>query len=237
MIDFIHHVPQSVESLDLSVEGGREWSRRLHEDEVYRRRLTYLDHNGLDLLSIGLHTLSMRLRALTLSHMRISKALFWPSAESSTNASYWPNLEQLQVLNMPPYDIDGSPLLCLDPPLTREDLLLAIDGFSNRREYIRSANMSVLYQAIGQAARQMPRLDSVCLSLLKFRTGEESRESLNFSRDKNARTARLRINTQWEYRLGEEVISAWGLEGDVAEESRRTMDVTLPWYVEPREDQ
>ena len=108
MIDFIHHVPQSVESLDLSVEGGREWSRRLHEDEVYRRRLTYLDHNGLDLLSIGLHTLSMRLRALTLSHMRISKALFWPSAESSTNASYWPNLEQLQVLNMPPYDIDGK---------------------------------------------------------------------------------------------------------------------------------
>lgn len=97
--------------------------------------------------------------------------------------------------------------------------------------------MSVLYQAIGEAARQMPRLDSVCLSLLNFRTGEESRESLKFSRDKNARTARLRINTQWEYRLGEEVISAWGLEGDVAEEFRRTMDVTLPWYVEPREDQ
>lgn len=108
MVDLIHCVPQHVESLELSVQRFREWSRALHDVLPPGSRMTYLDANGLDLLSIGLHTLSMRLRSLTLSHIRISKALFWPLPENSIRSPYWPNLERLQVVNMPPYNIDGK---------------------------------------------------------------------------------------------------------------------------------
>ncbi|GAT27143.1 similar to An01g06790 [Aspergillus luchuensis] len=239
MIDFIRCVPSSVESLELSVMPKREWSHCIHEDEFYGLRLTYVGLNEMDYLSTRLHNLSMRLQSLTLSHMRISKALFWPSAENSTNAPYWPKLERLRVLNVPPYNEDGSPLLGLDPPLTREAARRESlvnpppkDRFSDRREYIKSADLGILYRAMGTAAQRMPRLQIMGLSLLNYRTGEESNESLEFSRDKSARIAHLRINTQWGYRPGMEVISAWGLEGAVAEEFYHTMDVVLPWYVE-----
>ncbi|OJJ74820.1 hypothetical protein ASPBRDRAFT_27815 [Aspergillus brasiliensis CBS 101740] len=244
MIDFIHCVPQSVESLELSVKGDRECSLWLHVD-TRSQPVTYLDPNGLDILSIRLHTLSMRLGELTLTHIRISKALFWPSTQGSTNASYWPNLERLQVLKMPPYNIDGSLLLGLRAPLRVEQLFQGwlSDDFStntptDQREYIKSDQMGVLYQAMGQAARHMPRLQIMRLSLLhyRYRTGIESGEFLEFNRGKDARIAHLRINTQWGYQIGEEVISAWGLEEETAEQFRRTMDVTMPWYVEPRED-
>lgn len=108
MIDFIRCVPSSVESLELSVMPKREWSHCIHEDEFYGLRLTYVGLNEMDYLSTRLHNLSMRLQSLTLSHMRISKALFWPSAENSTNAPYWPKLERLRVLNVPPYNEDGK---------------------------------------------------------------------------------------------------------------------------------
>lgn len=133
----------------------------------------------------------------------------------------------------------GSPLLGLDPPLTREAAVQESlanpppkDRYSDRREYIKSADLGILYRAMGTAAQRMPRLQIMGLSLLNYRTGEESDESLEFSRDKSARIAHLRINTQWGYRPGMEVISAWSLEGAVAEEFYNTMDVVLPWYVE-----
>ncbi|PYH36898.1 uncharacterized protein BO87DRAFT_457203 [Aspergillus neoniger CBS 115656] len=217
----------------------REWSPFLHNDELRNHRLTYVGLSGMDYLSTRLHNLSMRLQSLTLSHIRISKALFWPSAENSTNAPYWPKLERLRVLNVPPYNEDGSPLIGLDPPLTREAAVRESlanrspkDRFPDRREYIKSADIGILYRDMGKAAQRMPRLQIMGLSLLNYRTGEESNESLEFSRDKSARIAHLRINTQWGYRPGMEVISAWGLEGAVAEEFYETMDVVFPWYVE-----
>ncbi|GKZ32470.1 hypothetical protein AbraIFM66950_001923 [Aspergillus brasiliensis] len=145
---------------------------------------------------------------------------------------------------MPPYNIDGTLLHGVRAPLTvrelyRDWLSDAAAGYrpSDRHEYIKSDKMDVLYQGMGQAARQMPRLQIMRLSLLDHHcAGPESGEFLEFNRDKDARVARLKINTQWDYRIGEEVISAWGLEGETAEQFRRTMNVTLPWYVEPRED-
>lgn len=138
--------------------------------------------------------------------------------------------------------VTGSTLLGVDPPLTRSHLLFE-GAYSwkwrcDRWEYIKCDDIGILYQAMGQAARQMPRLQRMRLSLLNYHSnmGSESGEYLDFNREKDARIAHLRINTQWGYQIGEEVISAWGLEGETAEQFRRTMDVTLPWYVEPRED-
>jgi hypothetical protein len=70
----------------------------------------YLNPQGFDELSIGLRTLSMRLRKLKLKYVRISSALFWPgeSENVDTTGLCWPNLEELLIQEVPPFTADGK---------------------------------------------------------------------------------------------------------------------------------
>jgi hypothetical protein len=70
----------------------------------------YLSFRGLDEVSIALRTLSMRLKVLHLSNVRINSELFWPSPEEDNvivDTLHWPVLEDITITDVPPYTADG----------------------------------------------------------------------------------------------------------------------------------
>lgn len=70
----------------------------------------YLSVSGLDEVLIAFRTLSMRLRVLHLSNIRINSELFWPSPEEDNgivDTLHWPMLEDIEITDMPPYTADG----------------------------------------------------------------------------------------------------------------------------------
>lgn len=99
---YISLVPQSVETFTYKIERYSEFALNPAVDAA-----NYLSSTtGLDEFSIALRNLSMRLRELHLEYVRISSALFWPSTKeedaSKQSKLYWPNLEVLEILSMPP---------------------------------------------------------------------------------------------------------------------------------------
>ncbi|KAI9926940.1 hypothetical protein MW887_003318 [Aspergillus wentii] len=179
-------------------------------------------YNGLDQFSIALRTLSMRLRELRLEYVRVSSSLFWPSQDEGTSqtAPCWPNLEVLEVLEVPPNTPDGNlPQSLLKTILTRweyETYYFGPLGIINSHE------VDKLYIAIAKAAHQMPRLRRL---YHLFRGEYESSEWLEFERDDTG-SARLSINSQFEYEIGEGVIAAWGL-GEMADEFKKRHHITM----------
>lgn len=70
----------------------------------------YLSARGLDELSIAFRTLSMRLRFLHLTNVRVNSELFWASPEEEgviIDTLHWPVLEVITILYTPPYTADG----------------------------------------------------------------------------------------------------------------------------------
>lgn len=51
----------------------------------------------------------MRLKEVHLEDVRVSSALFWPDTEEGIDKTtlYWPNLEILEILEIPPNLPDG----------------------------------------------------------------------------------------------------------------------------------
>ncbi|RHZ49205.1 hypothetical protein CDV55_101705 [Aspergillus turcosus] len=224
-------VPPSVEEFEYEIAPQREMSRTPVEDAA-----NYLSFRGLDEVSIALRTLSMRLKVLHLSNVRINSELFWPSPEEdnvTVDTLHWPMLEDIEITDMPPYTADGKWILDNDPDI---ETFVEMDGPDDQWDYdemgfdarglIRSHEVDKLYSAIGKAAQRMPRL-----RFLEFKFRDETPrqvdwECLTFYRDRKTGGAELMIGTVWEYDLGEEVITAWGLEGEKAEKFR------TDWMVE-----
>jgi hypothetical protein len=93
------------------------------------------------------------------------------------------------------------------------------------RGLIRSDEVDKLYSAMGKAAQRMPRLRFLEFRFRGETPSQEDWECLLFFRDEKTGEADLMISTDWEYKLGEEVITAWGLEGEKAEELRKYLRV------------
>ncbi|KAF7166689.1 hypothetical protein CNMCM5623_000233 [Aspergillus felis] len=215
-------VPPSVEEFEYEIAPGREMSWTPVEDAA-----NYLSVRGLDELSIAFRTLSMRLRVLHLTSVRVNSELFWASPLEDrviVDTLHWPVLEVITITDTPPYTADGNWILEVDP--TKEPLM-EMEDFDNGWDYdelgfdarglIRSDEVDKLYSAMGKAAKRMPRLRYLEFG---FRGETADWEGLIFFRNLETSEARLEINTDWEYYLGEEVITAWGLEGEKAEEFR-----------------
>lgn len=91
-----------------------------------------------------------------------------------------------------------------------------------KRGLIKSSQVDKLHKAMGHAAQKMPRLRRLKFSF-RGEIGEAgSNEYLDFSRDLATGRTRLNINTEWQYTMGEGLISAWGLKGEKADEFRDT---------------
>ncbi|GIK04040.1 hypothetical protein Aspvir_008115 [Aspergillus viridinutans] len=215
-------VPPSVEEFEYEIAPDREMSWTPVDDAA-----NYLSVRGLDELSIAFRTLAMRLIVLHLTNVRVNSELFWASPEEDrviVDTLNWPVLEVITITNTPPYTADGKWILEVDP--NREPLMEMADfdngwnydelGF-DARGLIRSDEVDKLYSAMGKAAQRMPRLRYLEFG---FRGETGDWESLIFSRNLQTREAHLEISTEWEYDLGDEVITAWGLEGEKAEEFR-----------------
>jgi hypothetical protein len=118
----------------------------------------------------------------------------------------------------------GKWILHVDPD---QEPLMEMEDFDDGWDYdelgfesrglIRSDEVDKLYSAMGKAAQRMPQLRYLEVSL----RGENGDwECLMFSRNLETQEAHLKISTEWGYDLGEEVITAWALEGEKAEEFR-----------------
>jgi hypothetical protein len=70
----------------------------------------YLSVRGLDEPSIAFRTLSMRLRVLHLTNVRVNCELLWASPEEDgviVDTLHWPVLEVITITDTPPYTADG----------------------------------------------------------------------------------------------------------------------------------
>ncbi|KAF7118654.1 hypothetical protein CNMCM5793_008192 [Aspergillus hiratsukae] len=218
-------VPPAVEEFEYEIAPQREMSWTPVEDAA-----SYLSFRGLDEVSIALRTLSMRLKVLHLSNVRINSELFWPSAEEDNvigDALHWPMLEDLEITDMPPYTADGKWILDNDPDI---ETFVEMEDFDDQWDYdemgfdrrglIRSDEVDKLYSAMGKAAQRMPRLRFLVFKFRDETPGDGVWECLTFYRVQKTGKVELSIGTVWEYNLGEEVITSWGLEGEKAEEFR-----------------
>lgn len=95
-----------------------------------------------------------------------------------------------------------------------------------QRGLIQSQELDALYQAMGQAVQRMPRLRLLKFSLRGENTDAEDSEFLEFSRDETSRETQLKMGTEWNYHLGDDVLAAWSwcLEGEKAKELRQTLE-------------
>jgi hypothetical protein len=114
-VDYLHYIPSSVEVFKYKIDYKREMSFNPAHNAA-----NYLSRQGLDELSIGLRTLSMRLCRLKLKYVRISGALFWPGEAEAVDTAglYWPRLEELLIKEVPPYTADG---MCFELHTRRPD--------------------------------------------------------------------------------------------------------------------
>ncbi|PLB51992.1 hypothetical protein P170DRAFT_506899 [Aspergillus steynii IBT 23096] len=233
LADHLPLVPSSVETFKYTLYHRREMSYEYWGDAA-----NYLSPSGRDELSIAFGTLGTRLRTLTLDGVRISPQFFYSPSRSngeSMKVMHWPHLEVLQILDMPPYTADGKWIIDEDAEKEnnaryRRSLCGPRDMWTaheyGKRGLMKNHQLDKLYQAMGRAARQMPRL-----RLLSFTfRGEmckdfsdvnfDTSESLHLSRDRESSAGtRLEINTVWKYQLGNDVISAWGLEREPIEKT------------------
>ncbi|GIJ91463.1 hypothetical protein Asppvi_010429 [Aspergillus pseudoviridinutans] len=211
-------VPPSVEEFEYEISPEREMSWAPVENAA-----NYLSVRGLDELSIAFRTLSMRLRVLHLTSVRVNSELFWASPQEDrviVDTLHWPLLEVITITDTPPYTADGNWILEVDP---NKGPLMEMEDFDNGWDYdelgfdarglIRSDEVDKLYSAMGKAAQRMPRLRYLEFG---FRSGTTDSEGLIFGRNMETEEAYLVINTDWEYDLGEEVMTAWGSEGEKA---------------------
>ncbi|RHZ67978.1 uncharacterized protein CDV56_109650 [Aspergillus thermomutatus] len=225
-------LPLSVEEFEYEIAPEREMSWTPVQDAA-----NYLSVRGLDKLSIAFRTLSMRLRVLRLNNVRVNSELFWASPEEDSVISdtlHWPVLEVIEITDTPPYTADGKWILDNDPDkkafMEMEDFDSGWDyeemGF-NTRGLIRSDEVDKLYSAMGKAARRMPRLRYLEFRFRGETPTQEDWECLIFFQHSETGEAGLAICTEWKYNLGEEVIAAWGLEGEKAKEFRTYWTIQL----------
>jgi hypothetical protein len=107
----LHLVPKSVDTFEYRIDYQRELSYNPAQDAT-----SYLNPRGMDEFSFAFRSLSTRLRKLELEYVRVSSSLFWPGAgeeKYDTASLNWPRLEELLILEVPPYTADG--MLCLPP--------------------------------------------------------------------------------------------------------------------------
>ncbi|RDW86521.1 uncharacterized protein DSM5745_03163 [Aspergillus mulundensis] len=225
---YLPMLPEFVESLVYQVPFIREFA-----DNPFINAVDYSTTAGLDDFSIALRGLSMRLRSLVLSGVRINSSLFWPSPEENNPIEpYWPKLEELRVYNMPPFKTDGEWMLDNDlsqSPNTEHDLSdigfwdYAERGFAPR-QIAQSHEFDKILQAMGQAARNMPQLRYMHFALpVPDETDEPDLEApgaLYFWRNETSGRCCLNIAPNWGYHIGDEVLSAWGVPSSFAKEFR-----------------
>ncbi|KAI9932457.1 hypothetical protein ASPWEDRAFT_166111 [Aspergillus wentii DTO 134E9] len=227
VVKYLPLIPESVDTLTYELSSQRELAPNPMSNAG-----NYLSNN-LDNFSIAFRMLSMRLRELRLHDVRISSSFFWPCEYENASPAdqYWPNLEVLEVIDVPPFTADGKWIIDDDPNKDWEGDLDTYgweydSDYYAMRGIIKSHEVDHLYIAMAKAARQMPRLRR-----LKFcfrgEVGERgSMEYLKFDRDETGK-ARLSISTEWEYSLGEGVIKAWELKGNKADGFRNKWSVSL----------
>lgn len=73
----------------------------------------------------------------------------------------------------------------------------------------------------------MPRLHKFKHSFRGADSDCGSFEYLDFKRDFVTGQTRLEISSEWEYKMGEGVVSAWGLKGETADEFREKGCVSM----------
>ncbi|KAL4783344.1 hypothetical protein BJX76DRAFT_368471 [Aspergillus varians] len=233
LVDHLSLVPESEETFTYSIGCQREMAIN-----PARNAANYISSQGLDELSIAFRTLSMRLRELHFDYgVRVSSALFWPVAEERVDkrSLYWPRLEVLKVIDVPPYTADGEWILDNDPEKdcvrdVEDDSLEPWSYFCDyyaERGLIKSREVDRLYEAMGLAARRMPRLRQLEFSFRGEFSELGNTDWLKFRRDLVTGKTMLSFSTDWEYAMGEKVTSAWGLEGEKADEFQRTGSVSL----------
>ncbi|KAL2828843.1 hypothetical protein BJY01DRAFT_228213 [Aspergillus pseudoustus] len=215
--------PESVETFKYEVDDLREMSWNPLHDAA-----NYLSPHGVDELSIAFRSLSTRLRKLYLASVRISSSLFWPApgeTDSDATALHWPKMEEMLILDVPPYTADGKWILDTDPGRwcaydleadPDQDWEYDLTPYG-QRGIIKAAEADKLYEAMGHAARRMPRLRRLHFTL-RAEDGEEGlTELLEFDRDLTSGKAWLGIESDSDtYTPGEEVRAAWGVPGNSA---------------------
>ncbi|OJJ50369.1 hypothetical protein ASPZODRAFT_13453 [Penicilliopsis zonata CBS 506.65] len=204
--DTIHFLPPHLDTFELSIWNDMSLS-------PMHNAVDYLSVSGRDELSISLRVLSMRLRNIRLRGVRISSDLFWPVQDDEP---FWLNLEQFEVLDMPPYSADGlwllynDPFKTIDAPQTIDEAWEYEDerGYG-KRGIVNSAEVDKLYVAAAYAVQKMPCLKQLTL---EFR-GESSQDgacnTLSFVRNLNEGSASLVVRSQGGYKPGEATRLAW----------------------------
>ncbi|OJJ78801.1 uncharacterized protein ASPGLDRAFT_78010 [Aspergillus glaucus CBS 516.65] len=184
-------VPDSVETFTYSIAPQRELALNPARDAA-----KYLPANGLDEFSSTFRSFSMRLKEVHLEDFR--------RRASTRRLLYWPNLEILEILEIPPNlpdDWEGDIEENFTEPWEYDSEYYA------KRGLIKSSQVDKLYKAMGHAAQKMPRLRRLKFSF-RGEIGEAgSNEYLDFSRDLATGRTRLNINTEWQYTIGEGLIS------------------------------
>lgn len=104
-----------------------------------------------------------------------------------------------------------------------------VDRGIYKRRLVQSQELDAIYQAMGWAAQNMPQLRKLNLSLHSG-FGTDPSDYLNFDRDVNSKKATLSINTYYEYHIGEDVLSAWGLQDKRAEEFRQNKTIAFDYW-------
>ncbi|KAL3456431.1 hypothetical protein BJX64DRAFT_296675 [Aspergillus heterothallicus] len=223
--DGLSLVPESVEMFEYKISNRRELS---YSPEY--AAANYLNSQGLDELSIAFRSFSTRLRKMKLEFVRISSALFWPSAggeELDTACMNWPKLEELLILQVPPYAANGEWIIDNDPERfceaefdedPEEGWCYESDGYG-LRGLMRSEEADKMYAAIGHAAKRMPRLKRLEFSFRAEVEDHEPTETLQFETNHITGKSQLEIRTSRRYKMGERVITAWGLQGNPAVEA------------------
>ncbi|KAG9516338.1 hypothetical protein KCV07_g6913, partial [Aureobasidium melanogenum] len=132
-------LPTSVRRLDI------DWTYlTAHESSVRTSPPTFAFQP--DALSAALHTVSLQLRELHTENLHLLPDFFRCSSSCS---HHWPNLEILELLLIP-YEVFGIDLRYDDEDTSEPGLA---------RNYFDS-----LYESVGHAARQMPKLEHLILS-------------------------------------------------------------------------
>ncbi|KAL4965805.1 uncharacterized protein BDV14DRAFT_199579 [Aspergillus stella-maris] len=231
IVDNLLLLPESVDSFKYEIDYQREMSYNPTHDAA-----NYLDPQGLDEFSIAFRSVSMSLRKLELSHVRVSSALFWPGPHEKvdTESLFWPNLEELLVQFVPPFAADGKWLLDNDlqkwsaTKVEEPDQPWDYEDGYSYRDILRSTEGNELFASIGLAAQRMPRLRDLGFSLRPEHNEGDATQELTFTRDLVTGNSRLEIKTGIpDYDVGENVTSAWRLNGEKAKKFREWSTIEL----------
>lgn len=70
-----------------------------------------LPPSGEDIFSMAFFTFSQQLREMRLEVPVISSEIFWPSYSGLQQYPMWPNMETLEISDISPSKLDGTPIM------------------------------------------------------------------------------------------------------------------------------